>query len=77
MLGWLATVSSDATVRLWDPGTGQPSSMPLIGHSSRVTGVAFSPDGRLLATASSDATVRLWDPATVSPSAPSPARSVA
>jgi WD40 repeat protein len=60
---WLATASSDQTVRIWDFATGQQRAT-LTGHSGGVTAVAIAPDGTWLATASSDQTVRIWNPAT-------------
>jgi WD40 repeat protein len=56
----VASGSGDKTVRLWDAVTGAPL-QALEGHSSWVSSVAFSPDGKLVATGSDDETVRLWD----------------
>jgi WD40 repeat protein/serine/threonine protein kinase len=57
----LASAGTDGTARLWDALTGRERAT-LRGHTSAVTSVSFSSDGKLLA--SGNATVKLWDVAT-------------
>jgi WD40 repeat protein len=59
----LASASSDRTIVLWSPATGE-FVQHLEGHSDHVNAVVFSADGQLLASASDDKTVRLWNPVT-------------
>ena len=56
---WVASGSSDKTVKLWDAATGEVV-RTLSGHSYGVNSVAFSPDGRWVASGSDDETVKLW-----------------
>ncbi|KAL4983713.1 WD40-repeat-containing domain protein [Aspergillus falconensis] len=59
----LASSSSDKTVKLWDPTTGELL-QTLEGHSGWVLSVAFSPNSQMLASSSNDKTIKLWDPTT-------------
>jgi WD40 repeat protein len=49
---------------LWDASRSKVLSrlgQPLAGHTDKVTGVVFNPNGKMLASGSADHTIRLWD----------------
>jgi WD40 repeat protein len=56
----LVATSDAATAVLWDP-TADEVVQRFEGHEGDVSGIGFSPDGRLLVTGSFDQTARIWD----------------
>lgn len=59
----VVTAGQDHALRVWDirePSRPVLIAGPLTGHTSYITSVSFSADGRMLATAERDS-VRLWD----------------
>lgn len=59
---WLASGSSDRTIKLWDVSTGRE--LRTLADSGGVQSVAFSPDGRLLASGNTYNSVEVWDAVT-------------
>jgi WD40 repeat protein len=62
---WLATVSSDNLIKLWQRSpTGlilQPQKpQVLAGNQAQVEAIAFSPDSQLIVSGSSDKIVKIW-----------------
>ena len=57
---YIATGSSDRTVRLWDNVTGTQVRL-MTGHKGQIYSLAFSVEGRFLASAGSDFKIMLWD----------------
>jgi WD40 repeat protein len=59
----LVATASDKSVSIFDAAT-QKELVRFLGHTGKVTALAFSPDGKLLASGSQDKTVSLWDVST-------------
>ncbi len=60
---WLASGSTDLTVRIWD-AKSKASITTLEGHDGEIGALAFSPDGKYLASGEMYKKVKIWDTST-------------
>lgn len=58
---YIASASSDNTIRIWDAGNGERVVQPLQAHGNFVTSIAVAPDGSFLVSGSGDCSVRVWN----------------
>jgi RNA polymerase sigma factor (sigma-70 family) len=58
--GKLVASGEKSSLKVWDPVHGK-CLHTLSGHTARVLGVAFLPDGKTLASVSGDHTLKFWD----------------
>ena len=54
----VASAGEDNTIKLWN--VADDTVRTLIGHTSQVNSMAFSPNGEMLVSVSDDTTIRLW-----------------
>lgn len=55
---WLASGSSDGTIKIWDVNSGSCQTLECDGP---VLSIVFSPDGQQLASGLSDGVIKVWD----------------
>lgn len=52
------------SIYIWEVATNKQIGSPLVGHTSYVSSIAYSPDGKRIISGSSDHTIRIWDATT-------------
>lgn len=58
---YIASSSSDLTIKLWDLNNDYLCFKTLFGHNHNVSQLAFTPEGDALLSCSRDKTIKLWE----------------